>query len=64
MLIKVNDEDREVPEGTTVADLVADLPHRGVAVAVDGTVVRRADHSATTLESGARVEVVTAVQGG
>jgi sulfur carrier protein len=37
---------------------------RGVAVAVGDHVVRRSDWSTTALADGARVEVVTAVQGG
>ena len=39
-------------------------PRTGVAVAVDGEVVPRADWPATALADGARVEVLTAVQGG
>jgi sulfur carrier protein len=35
-----------------------------VAVALDGTVVPRARLAETVLHEGARVEVVTAVQGG
>jgi sulfur carrier protein len=61
--ITLNGEPRELPDRSTVADLVADLPHRGVAVAVDGAVVPRSRHD-QTLSEGARVEVVTAVQGG
>lgn len=64
MNIKVNGEPREVAAGTTVADLVAALPHRGVAVAVDGAVVPRAQHGDRALTEGAVVEIVTAVQGG
>jgi sulfur carrier protein len=37
---------------------------RGVAVAVDGEVVRRAEWEKTRLESDQSVEVVRAVQGG
>ena len=63
-MFTVNAEPREVTDGTTIADLVAELPHRGVAVAVDGTVVRRSQHAERTLAEGDRVEIVTAVQGG
>ena len=40
------------------------LPRTGVAVAVDGEVVPKARWAATALADGARVEVLTAVQGG
>ncbi len=64
----VNGERRELRSEATVADLVQTLPGapdgRGVAVAVDGEVVRRGAWSSTELAGGARVEVVAAVQGG
>jgi sulfur carrier protein len=64
----VNGERRELRSGATVADLVEMLPGapdgRGVAVAIDGEVVRRGAWASTELASGARVEVVAAVQGG
>jgi sulfur carrier protein len=37
---------------------------RGVAVAVDGEVVRRADWALRRIEDGAVVEIVTAAAGG
>ena len=65
MIVTVNDERVEVDEHTTVAALLARLgfPDKGVAVAVDWAVIPRADWD-TTLSDGARLEVVTAVQGG
>lgn len=66
--VTVNGEPRELESGATVADVVASIPGapegRGVAVALDGEVVRRAAWDSTELASGARVEVVVAVQGG
>jgi sulfur carrier protein len=66
-MIRVNGEDRELG-GCTVAELVArlDIPAqgRGVAVAVDGEVVRRGAWETTAVPDGAAVEIVTAVQGG
>ncbi len=67
MLIFVNGEQREVSPGTRLHEVVGDgdeTPRRGVAVAVDGTVVPRARVAETALTEGARVEIVTAVQGG
>jgi sulfur carrier protein len=63
--VTVNNEDVEVDEQTTVAALVESLgfPEKGIAVAVDWSVVPRSEWE-TALTDGARVEVVTAVQGG
>jgi sulfur carrier protein len=66
--VSVNGERHELRAGATVADVIELLPGapegRGVAVAVDGEVVRRGAWSSTELAAGARVEVVVAVQGG
>jgi sulfur carrier protein len=66
--IMVNGRPRVVAAASPLLD-VLDLdqgapPPRGVAVALDGTVVPRARLAETVLHEGARVEVVTAVQGG
>jgi sulfur carrier protein len=66
MRIKVNGEPHSVADGATVTDVLAALgmPSTGVAVAVDGEVVRRAEWPVSELDDGAAVEVLTAVQGG
>ena len=66
MRIWVNGRPREVAPGATVADVLAalDAPGSGVAVAVDGELVRRAAWESSRLAAQARVEVLTAVQGG
>jgi sulfur carrier protein len=52
----------------TVAELIAgkyDIPAgRGLAVALNGRLVRRADWAATPLEPDDAVEIVRAMQGG
>jgi sulfur carrier protein len=65
-VIVVNGESRELAPGTTVAGLVAGLgmPPRGVAVALDGEVVRRGEWEEREVPDGAHVEVLTAMQGG
>jgi sulfur carrier protein len=65
MKITVNDEAVEVDDETTVAALLDRLGFslKGIAVAVDLSVLPRSEWQ-TTLADGARVEVVTAVQGG
>jgi sulfur carrier protein len=62
----LNGERRALPDGSSVLDALAalGLPGAGVAVAVDGEVVRRVDWATAVLVEGARVEVLTAVQGG
>jgi sulfur carrier protein len=64
--VRVNGVDRDVPGGTTVAALleVLGVPAAGVAVAMNGTVVPRAEHERTVVPEHATVEVLTAVQGG
>jgi sulfur carrier protein len=68
VIIFVNGEQREVASGSTLQDVIdghGDTePRRGIAVAVDGSVVPRARLAETALSEGARVEIVTAVQGG
>jgi sulfur carrier protein len=66
MRITVNDEPREVPEGTTVAGLLQllALPSTRAAVEVDRQLVRRVEHAGHVLHDGALVEVVTLVGGG
>ncbi|BBX64838.1 thiamine biosynthesis protein ThiS [Mycobacterium saskatchewanense] len=65
MIVTVNEQRVEVDERTTVAALLDSLgyPDRGVAVAIDLSVLPRSQWG-TTLCDGARLEVVTAVQGG
>jgi sulfur carrier protein len=64
--ITLNGEPAAHEPGATLADLVARLalPSRGVALAVDGEVVPRTAWEHTPVSAGARVEVVTALQGG
>jgi sulfur carrier protein len=68
MIVTVNGEQRQVAAGATVASLVEALDvapeARGIAVAVNGEVVQRGSWQQTELPDGARIEVVTAVQGG
>ena len=68
MIVQVNGQPAELPDGATVADAVrvvgVDGERRGVAVAVDGEVVRTAEWERTPLAERQAVEVVRAVQGG
>lgn len=66
MELRVNGKAMEVPEGTTVHDLVERLGLRVTSVAVEhnGEPVQRTRYSAVVLEAGDVLEVVRPVQGG
>ena len=64
-MIRVNGVD-DVFLDETVEDIVVRraIEPRGIAVALDGVVVRRSEWSSTTVHDGAIVEIVTAAAGG
>jgi sulfur carrier protein len=66
--VVLNGDDTELAAGATVRTAIdlLELPAegRGVAVAVDAEVVPRGQWESTTLEEGARVEILRAIQGG
>jgi sulfur carrier protein len=66
--VQLNGEWHDLADPATVADAVAllgvPLDARGVAVAVDAEVVPRGAWAETPLAAGARVEILTAIQGG
>jgi sulfur carrier protein len=68
MNILLNGEAAVVEPGLTLRGLIAvlDVPPeaKGVAIALDAEVIPRGEWDVTTLEEGARVEVVRASQGG
>jgi sulfur carrier protein len=63
--LTVNDEAVDVEARTTVSGLLQRLgfPDKGIAVAVDWAVIPRSQWD-VELTEGAKIEVVTAVQGG
>jgi sulfur carrier protein len=67
-MIFLNGEDSDLQAGETVASALARLrlsiDAHGVAVAVDGQVVPRSTWETFMLSADARVEVLTAMQGG
>jgi sulfur carrier protein len=68
MNVLVNGRAAELPAGATVRDAVvaagAAADERGIAVALDGTVIPRSAWDATTLDDGAQLEVLRATAGG
>jgi thiamine biosynthesis protein ThiS len=66
MRLMVNGEKREVPDGTTVTQLLETLkivPER-VVVEVNLTILKRAEHPTAVLTEGDQVEIVHFVGGG
>ena len=66
MIVVVNEKQVEVDEQTTVAALLKSLgfPDRGIAVALDLSVLPRSRLGDRAFLTARRLEVVTAVQGG
>ncbi len=68
MKVLLNGESAELADGATVQAAIEalDLPAagRGVAVAVDAEVVPRTQWDTHTLDEGARIEILRAIQGG
>ena len=66
-MIVLNGEQRE-RDGATIVELLADLGveerARGVAVAVNGGIVPRAQWPSHRVDTGDRVEALSAMQGG
>ena len=66
MLVHVNGQGREVPDGCTVAGLIdlLGLEPRRIAVERNRRIVRRATFAETSLAADDRLEIVTLVGGG
>lgn len=64
--VTVNGEARELPDGTSVAALLADLavPTAACAVEVNREVVPRSAHDGRLLKAGDAIEIVSFVGGG
>ncbi|NQD78947.1 sulfur carrier protein ThiS [Pseudomonas sp. CrR14] len=66
MHIQLNGEPLELPDGTSVADLIERLELTGRRVAVERNldIVPRSQYATTALADGDRLEVVHAIGGG
>ncbi len=66
MKAAINGQDRELPDGTTIAHLLDLLgaPRSGIAVARNEKVVRRADYATSEVRDGDSIEIIKAVAGG
>ncbi len=66
MEIRLNGENREIADGTTLAQLVVELnaPNRAMAIAVNRKVITKAKWGESMLQPGDVVELVRAIGGG
>ena len=66
MRLRVNGQDRDVPEGETLAHLLSslELPAGRVAVERNGEIVPRDGYEGAVLAAGDRIEIVQFVGGG
>lgn len=66
MKASINGEERELPDGLTVTQMLAHLqtPERGIAVAKNDRVVRRSEFDRERVAEGDRIEIIRAVAGG
>lgn len=66
MEIRVNGQPEEIASPVTVSELIEirNISDKGVAVAVNDSVVPKSEWTATTIQAGDRIEIVRATQGG
>ena len=67
MTLIVNGDSCEVGEETTIQDLLPEPRNgisRGMAIALNGEVVPRAEWTSVRLQAGDRIEILTAIGGG
>ncbi|MCK9563148.1 MAG: sulfur carrier protein ThiS [Bacteroidales bacterium] len=63
--IFINDHNQPLPEGATLAELIAQFATDvGTVAAVNGTFVPRSHHASHLLQSGDRVELLAPMEGG
>ncbi|MGH9485677.1 MAG: sulfur carrier protein ThiS [Terriglobales bacterium] len=66
MEILLNGAGRELAQGATITELVAELELAGrrIAVEVNGHIVPASEHKEHALDEGDRVELISAIGGG
>jgi sulfur carrier protein len=66
MLIVLNGDRRELPDDSTLSDLLAmlDIQNRRFAVEINEELIPRGEHAGHALRAGDRVEIVQAIGGG
>ena len=66
MNIKLNNNTIQINQSTTIQQLVEEknIPPKGIAVAINNSVVAKANWSITTLKENDHIIIITATQGG
>ena len=64
MKINVNNQPRDVAEGSSLADLLEGIPEEGTATALNGKFISRNTRQTTILRDGDEVVVIRAAYGG
>ena len=64
MKINVNNQLRDIAEGSTIADLLKDIPEEGTATALNGRFISREARQTAILREGDEVVVISAAYGG
>ncbi len=64
--VKVNGEEREIEEATTISKLieVLEVNPKGIAVEVNSEIVPRRTHGEAKIKDGDKIEIVRMVGGG
>lgn len=64
MKIKVNNELRDIVEGSSLADILKEIPQTGTATALNGIFVPKDAREATILRDGDELTIISAAYGG
>lgn len=64
MKIIVNNQPRDITDGVSIADMLADMPSEGLATALNGKFVTREARQDTILHEGDEVIIISAAYGG
>ena len=66
MNIKVNNEQQEISENTSVAQLVEQLKisTNGIAIAINNTVVKKSEWNSTIIKNNDDILIIKSTQGG
>ncbi len=66
MLVHINGETQQIPDGITIADLIEEmqLGNRRLAIEINGEILPRSEYARRTLHTDDKLEIVHAIGGG
>ena len=66
MYIKVNNENQEISENTSIEQLVEELKisTNGIAIAINNTVVKKSEWNSTIIKNNDDILIIKSTQGG